>query len=43
MTAGHRRMAGRAGGPMPEPMVVMGREHYAPYRWVQSVVAALAL
>ena len=26
-----------------EPMTMMAREHYAPYRWVQAANAALAL
>lgn len=29
--------------PMAEPMVMMAREHYTPYRWVQGVTAALGL
>ena len=28
---------------MKEPMVMMAREHYGPYRWVQAPIAALAL
>lgn len=30
-------------GPMKEPMVMMAVDHYAPYRWVQAPIAALAL
>ena len=28
---------------MREPMSMMAREHYTPYRWVQAVIASLAL
>lgn len=28
---------------MPAPMVMMAREHYAPYRWVQAPIAALGM
>ncbi len=43
--AGHEHHGGAPaqGGRATEPMVMMALEHYAPYRWVQAPIAALAL
>jgi uncharacterized membrane protein len=45
MTGGHEHHGASAvqGRGAMEPMVMMAREHYAPYRWVQAPIAALAL
>ena len=43
MSSDHDHMRGHAGSTTAEPMLMMAREHYSRYRWVQAPIALLAL